>query len=273
MRYAVLMNDLQEKKAELRTRMIARRDAIAPAVRARKSLEICAQLEEATCAWLSQAPRIGARGMPRVLEPCQQPLPQSAAKPKAERRRNAACQRLQGLQPRRREPIESSNRPLIALYWAMRSEVDLGTFARTAHARAWDVCYPAMVATTTADLAADPQVRPGSHMEFFSLPGAAASNTNALGFPERPLRVHTASQLADAGLRPVRPECLDVVAVPLVAFDEQGARLGYGGGNYDRFLGQIRPDALVCGVAFEEQRAKTIPRDAHDCLLPRIICA
>ena len=155
----------------------------------------------------------------------------------------------------------------------MRSEVDLGPFARAALARTWDVCYPAMVATTADDLVADPLVRPGSHMEFFSLPGASSSEANDLGFPERPLRVHAASHLADVGMRPIRPERLDVVAVPLVAFDTQGARLGYGGGNYDRLLVQLRPDALICGVAFEEQHVKAIPCDVHDCLLPRIICA
>lgn len=46
----------------------------------------------------------------------------------------------------------------------------------------------------------------------------------------------------------VLPKKLDVVFVPLLAFDSQGNRVGYGRGFYDKFLGQCRPDTLKIGL-------------------------
>ncbi|MFC4723099.1 5-formyltetrahydrofolate cyclo-ligase [Geojedonia litorea] len=43
---------------------------------------------------------------------------------------------------------------------------------------------------------------------------------------------------------------IDVVFVPLLAFDENGHRVGYGKGYYDRFLSQCKPDTLKIGLSF-----------------------
>lgn len=45
---------------------------------------------------------------------------------------------------------------------------------------------------------------------------------------------------------------IDVVFIPLLAFDKQGNRIGYGKGFYDRFLEKCRPDILKIGVSFFE---------------------
>ena len=42
----------------------------------------------------------------------------------------------------------------------------------------------------------------------------------------------------------VEEQEMDLVFVPLLAFDQLGHRVGYGKGYYDRFLGKCRPDAL-----------------------------
>lgn len=45
---------------------------------------------------------------------------------------------------------------------------------------------------------------------------------------------------------------IDVVFVPLIAFDKGGNRVGYGKGFYDKFLGECRADTLKIGLSFFE---------------------
>ena len=51
---------------------------------------------------------------------------------------------------------------------------------------------------------------------------------------------------------PVPVEMIDVVFVPLLAFDKQGNRVGYGKGFYDKFLSQCKPDVIKIGLSFFE---------------------
>lgn len=57
---------------------------------------------------------------------------------------------------------------------------------------------------------------------------------------------------------------IDLVIVPGLAFDETGARLGYGGGYFDRLLPLLRPDCARIGIAFDEQLLPSIPAEEHD---------
>jgi 5-formyltetrahydrofolate cyclo-ligase len=45
---------------------------------------------------------------------------------------------------------------------------------------------------------------------------------------------------------------IDVVFVPLLAYDKLGNRVGYGKGFYDKFLNQCKPDVLKIGLSFFE---------------------
>ena len=55
----------------------------------------------------------------------------------------------------------------------------------------------------------------------------------------------------------------DFLLVPLLAFDDTGNRLGYGGGFYDRTLA-AQPDAFRLGCAFSAQQMEDIPVGPHD---------
>ena len=57
-----------------------------------------------------------------------------------------------------------------------------------------------------------------------------------------------------------------LVLTPLLAFDRQGWRLGYGGGYYDRTLTQLGqiPPVVAVGVAFSGQEIAEVPHQPHD---------
>ena len=57
---------------------------------------------------------------------------------------------------------------------------------------------------------------------------------------------------------------IDVVIVPLLAFDQKGHRVGYGKGFYDRFLAQCKPDVIIIGVSFFEAEEKILDINPHD---------
>ncbi len=56
----------------------------------------------------------------------------------------------------------------------------------------------------------------------------------------------------------VSPSQLEVVFVPLLAFDTKGNRIGYGKGFYDRFLAQCPEKCLKIGLSFFEAEEKII---------------
>ncbi len=43
---------------------------------------------------------------------------------------------------------------------------------------------------------------------------------------------------------------IEVVFIPLLAYDQKGNRIGYGKGFYDRFLAQCKPETLKVGLSF-----------------------
>lgn len=68
---------------------------------------------------------------------------------------------------------------------------------------------------------------------------------------------------------------LDIALLPLVAFDEQGARLGMGGGYYDRTFSFIRQynaqRPQLIGLAHEIQKVEKLPIESWDVPLSCII--
>ena len=107
-----------------------------------------------------------------------------------------------------------------------------------------------------------PVVRPKGGMDFFAFDARAPLVANMFGIEE-----------PAPGARHVPTLSLDVVLTPLVAFDENGNRLGMGGGFYDRHFGAVptplRP--LLIGVAHELQRAPNLPAAPWDVPLDAVL--
>lgn len=57
-----------------------------------------------------------------------------------------------------------------------------------------------------------------------------------------------------------------LLLVPLLAFDGRGARLGWGGGFYDRTLAHLRAagPVIAVGVAYHGQRVERVPQSPED---------
>ena len=88
---------------------------------------------------------------------------------------------------------------------------------------------------------AAPYIIPGTRkMEHYLLTPETSLIENRWGIPEPdPLTATT-----------IESEEIDVVLIPLLAFDKSGFRVGYGGGFYDRFLVQCRNDVPKIGLSF-----------------------
>ena len=104
----------------------------------------------------------------------------------------------------------------------------------------------------------------GRVLRFARLNGRNVMTPNRYGIPEP----------SDA--RPLRARQLDVLFVPLVGIDDQGFRLGMGGGYYDATLayrrrGRIGKKPLLIGVAFECQRVASLPHDPWDMPLDALL--
>ncbi|MBW3667453.1 MAG: 5-formyltetrahydrofolate cyclo-ligase [Actinobacteria bacterium] len=80
-----------------------------------------------------------------------------------------------------------------------------------------------------------------------------------------PREVHSfgMSQPVDRG-EAVPVSHIDVFLVPGMAFDETGARLGRGGGHYDRVLAVRRKDSAAVGVTVEDRVIEAVPVHDHD---------
>jgi 5,10-methenyltetrahydrofolate synthetase len=63
----------------------------------------------------------------------------------------------------------------------------------------------------------------------------------------------------------------DAAIVPMNGFDEQGCRLGYGGGYFDRTLAAQTPRPVAIGVGFEFARLPTIYPQPHDIAMDFVV--
>ena len=132
----------------------------------------------------------------------------------------------------------------IATFVAFDGEPDLTTFAEACRALGKTTVLPRIVSDT--------------EMSFHGVAGSDALEDNRFGIAE-----------PSASVPEVMLSEIDVMLLPLVAFDARGTRLGMGAGYYDRALSKVahrRP--FLVGIAHTLQRsADPLPRETWDATL------
>ena len=103
-----------------------------------------------------------------------------------------------------------------------------------------------------------PIIKKNKQMNFFKWSNNDPLKINKYGIPEPIL------------LNMTYP---DILLVPLVGFDNDLNRLGYGGGFYDRYIEKIEKikKVIKIGLAFSYQKLKHVPTNQHDKKLDFII--
>ena len=129
----------------------------------------------------------------------------------------------------------------VAGYWAVRGELPL--HALLAPAPAFTYCLPVLT--------------PERALKFSPWKFGEDVVPNVFGIPE------------PSAAERLEPGAMEVVLLPLLAFDRRGTRLGSGAGYYDRsfeFLAeQVRPARpLLIGVAYGVQEVEPLPEQSWD---------
>jgi len=144
----------------------------------------------------------------------------------------------------RLEELLSAQPPqLLAFCWPLRNEFDCRPLVERLIGRGWRAAQPVVTAEATP-------------MVFRPWTPATPMTRDRHGIP------------IPAGDETVVP---GVVLLPLVAFDGQGYRIGYGGGYFDRTLAALSPRPLAIGVGFELARVESVRPERHDIRLDAVV--
>ena len=128
---------------------------------------------------------------------------------------------------------------VISAYWPMGDEIDVVPLLRHLHHAGYVCALPAVVA------------RKGPLVFRVWQPGMDLER-GALGTSHPPAATAMVTSR--------------VLLAPLLAFDSEGYRLGYGGGYYDRTLAELRGagPVLAIGIAYAAQQVDKAPRTEYD---------
>lgn len=176
----------------------------------------------------------------------------------------------------------------VGVYSAFPEEVQLDDFICSLYKRGAKVAFPCMISdawSVNPDCAQIMEMRLVAEKNY---------HDKTVDFLVNPLKTYTHSSKELVQYPYVPASELSMLVVPVVAFDKNHNRLGYGGGTYDRYLTQFA-DSLqlssndktssnseqnlcldetrdlscrIVGVAFEEQLVPLIPVEKHDIALP-----
>lgn len=221
-----------ETPAEIRSRLRAQakkaRSALAPEARASKSKQICAKLTRYLDALIAETPQ---------------------------------------------------EKPVVGVYSAFPWEVDLGSFIDYAYLRGCNVAFPCMMSDAHGipDAPGRGMRKPGSGsnnqhvtrqtMEMRSV-GAEAFRSNSVPFLNDPLKEYRHSSPELSPMPYLAADKFAFIVVPAVGFDAHGNRLGYGAGNYDRYLCQLTDACHVVASPLPNRRLPPSPQKTTTSPLP-----
>ena len=134
--------------------------------------------------------------------------------------------------------------PIIGGYFPVNYEIDCINILRKLELNKFKIALPV--------------IKKNNEMEFYSYSFGKPLKTSDYGIPEPFTK------------KKVNP---DILFVPLVAFDSNCYRIGYGGGYYDRYLKKLEKKKLFksLGFAFSFQITKHIPIEIFDKSLNMVI--
>jgi 5-formyltetrahydrofolate cyclo-ligase len=141
------------------------------------------------------------------------------------------------------QPFPELANALVGFYWPIRGEIGLHGLVRRLVEQGARAALPVVV-------------EKGRPLEFRAWRPGAPLERGVWNIP------------IPATREVVRPTAL---LVPLVGFDAQGYRLGYGGGYYDRTLAAMSPKPLTIGIGYELGRLATIHPQPHDIPMDAIV--
>jgi 5-formyltetrahydrofolate cyclo-ligase len=125
---------------------------------------------------------------------------------------------------------------VLGICWPFKAEFDARPLAERLRGQGWKIALPAVV-----------DKREPLEYRLWEPGMAMASGVYDIPVPE--------------ARNVVRP---DVVLAPLVGFDAENYRLGYGGGYFDRTLAALAPRPVAIGVGFEVQHLDSVHPRPHD---------
>ncbi|MDP6621772.1 MAG: 5-formyltetrahydrofolate cyclo-ligase [Alphaproteobacteria bacterium] len=137
------------------------------------------------------------------------------------------------------EAIEMAEGDAVAGYWPMRQEQDPVPLMKRLHGAGQAVALPVIE-------------KPEKTLLFRSWEPGQVLEEAEFG---------TSQPAPEAAV--LRPK---VILVPLLAFDDRGFRLGYGGGYYDRTIAALRQsgELLAIGIAYDAQQVERVPEEEFD---------
>ena len=103
-----------------------------------------------------------------------------------------------------------------------------------------------------------PKIKKNSQMDFFLWSKKDPFKINKFGIPEP-----TSDKIVYPG----------ILLVPIVAFDKNFNRIGYGGGFYDRYIKKIKKikNVTTIGLAYSFQKVKKVPTNKFDIKLDFVV--